>query len=538
MMGLAEYRLKPALLADYLPWAALIGLGVILNKDGSFQRTARFRGPDLDSAILSDLVATSARLNNALRRLGSGWAIFVEAQRSPAQDYPVSIFPDPISGLVDAERKAQFEEAETHFESAYFLTFVWMPPTDDVSRAGGVLFENAPNGSGDPQEKVATFAHRTDRLFDLLEGFMPEVAWLSDEETLTYLHSTVSSRRQRVSVPDIPIHLDALLTDEPLSGGLTPQLGSRYLKTLTIIGLPNATWPGLLDELNSLALEYRWCTRAICLDKTDATKAFTRIRRQWFAKRKSIAAILKEVMTNEASTLLDNDASNKAADADEALQELGADFAGAVFVTATTTVWDEEPTIEDAMSVVLGALSLLALGIFGPGIANGIVSGGPQLGAGSAVGTAIAAGGVAAGGVAAGRIALGAAGAGARGASAFAGGASSAYQLGSGSRSTTLGSVAGGVASVGKAAAGAATNPLRQSMSDSAQSGARAAYAATGGSSVGPSNPPSTNDGPPAWARRLKQQQSFHHGVSTAAHVIRSGDHGGGGSAVSVSEKP
>ena len=94
---------------------------------------------------------------------------------------------------------------------------------------------------------------------------------------------------------------------------------------LTIVGFPTATTPGLLDELNRLAFPYRWSTRAILLDKTDATKLLTKIRRQWFAKRKSIAAILKEVMTNEASALVDTDASNKAMDADVALQELGSD---------------------------------------------------------------------------------------------------------------------------------------------------------------------------------------------------------------------
>lgn len=348
MMRLAEYRSKSALLADFLPWAALVADGVVLNKDGSLQRTARFRGPDLDSATPAELVATSARLNSALRRLGSGWAVFVEAQRIPARDYPASAFPDPISALVDAERRAQFEEAGSHFESAYFLTLVWMPPSDDMSRAGAWLFENAPDRGADPLEQVRAFTLRMDRLLDLLDGFMPEVAWLSDEDTLTYLHSTVSTRRQRVQVPDTPMHLDALLADEPLVGGLNPRLGSNYLRTLTIIDLPSATWPGLLDELNSQPLEYRWCTRAICLDKTDATKLFTRIRRQWFAKRKSIAAILKEVMTNEASMLLDNDAANKAADADEALQELGADISGAAYVTATITVWDEDPRTAEA----------------------------------------------------------------------------------------------------------------------------------------------------------------------------------------------
>ena len=72
MLNLSEYKSKPAQLADYLPWAALIAPGVVLNKDGSFQRTLRFRGPDLDSSTPSELVATCARVNNALRRFGSG----------------------------------------------------------------------------------------------------------------------------------------------------------------------------------------------------------------------------------------------------------------------------------------------------------------------------------------------------------------------------------------------------------------------------------------------------------------------------------
>jgi type IV secretion system protein VirB4 len=83
------------------------------------------------------------------------------------------------------------------------------------------------------------------------------------------------------------------------------------------------------------------------LDKADATKLLTRIRRQWFAKRKSVAAILKEVMTNEASALLDTDAHNKAMDADAALQELGSDQIGEAFVTATITVWDGDPATAD-----------------------------------------------------------------------------------------------------------------------------------------------------------------------------------------------
>ncbi len=345
MMSLREYRNKAANLPDFLPWAALVAEGVVLNKDGSFQRTARFRGPDLDSATSAELVATTARLNNALRRLGSGWAIFVEAQRTPALDYPDSIFPDPVSALVDMERREQFREEGAHFESRYFLTLLWMPPTEDAARAEGWLYEGKSSTGVDPWELLASFTDRSDRVLSLVDGFVPEVRWLDDAETLTYLHSTVSTRRQRVRVPETPMYLDALLADEPLTGGLEPRLGEHHLRTLTIVGFPSATFPGLLDELNRLAFEYRWSTRAIMLDKTDATKLLTKIRRQWFAKRKSVAAILKEVMTNEASVLMDSDASNKAADADIALQELGADYAGMAYVTATVTVWDRDPAV-------------------------------------------------------------------------------------------------------------------------------------------------------------------------------------------------
>lgn len=345
MMNLAEYRRTGTRLADYLPWVALVEEGVVLNKDGSFQRTARFRGPDLDSAVAAELVAVAGRLNNAFRRLGSGWAIFVEAQRYEASHYPSDYFPDAASALLDAERKADFEEAGSHFVSSYFLTIAYLPPAEDAARTEAWLYEGREHSGVDPHEVLKTFMDRTDRVVGLLDGFMPECAWLDSAETLTYLHSTVSTKRHRVRVPETPIYLDALLADQSLTGGLEPRLGVSHLRVLTVVGFPTATTPGILDDLNRLAFPYRWSTRAILLDKTDATKLLTKIRRQWFAKRKSIAAILKEVMTNEASALVDTDAANKAADADLALQELGADFAGQTYVTATITVWDDDPRL-------------------------------------------------------------------------------------------------------------------------------------------------------------------------------------------------
>ena len=224
---------------------------------------------------------------------------------------------------------------------------MWLPPADDAARAEAWLYENRAQGAADWRGALEGFIDRTDRVLALVEGFMPEAEWLDDGETLTYLHSCVSTRRQRVRVPETPMYLDAILVDEDLTGGLEPRLGRAHLRTLTVMGFPSQTWPGLLDDLNRLAFPYRWATRAVCLDKTDATKLLAKIRRQWFAKRKCIMAILKEVMTNEASVLMDSDAANKALDADAALQELGTDLVGEAYVTATVTVWNEDPRVAD-----------------------------------------------------------------------------------------------------------------------------------------------------------------------------------------------
>ena len=98
----------------------------------------------------------------------------------------------------------------------------------------------------------------------------------------------------------------------------------------------------MLDALNDLGFAYRWTTRWIALDKTEATRNLTRLRRQWFAKRKSVGAILREVMFNRETALVDPDADNKAMDADEALQELGADDVAFGYLTTAIVVCDAD----------------------------------------------------------------------------------------------------------------------------------------------------------------------------------------------------
>ncbi len=294
MLNLREFRSHANRLADWLPWACLVAPGIVLNKDGSFQRTVRYRGPDLDSATEAELMSAASRVNNVLKRFGSGWALLFDAPRMTASDYPRSQFPDAVSWLVDEERRASFEgtvdaawddasrQGSQHFESVSHLTFVYLPPIERVSRLEALFLENPGDetSSSNPlsrlfrrksaalgtanakssesdgavddsaerdtglgrtgayQEQLQRFIQETDRAVDLLSSVLPEIAPLDDQDTLTYLHACVSTKRHPVGVPEIPAYLDAFLSDEPLTGGLSPAIGRSHLRTVTVLGFP------------------------------------------------------------------------------------------------------------------------------------------------------------------------------------------------------------------------------------------------------------------------------------------------------------
>jgi type IV secretion/conjugal transfer VirB4 family ATPase len=342
--GLGEFQRRPAVLSDLLPWAFFLGKGLIVNKDGAFQKIIAFRGPDLASSTKDQLVATRGRVNNALRRLGSNWCLHIEARRRPAPNYPKSTFPDAYSAMVDEERRRAFEDRSVQaFESDYFLTFTYLPPAERVGRAEAAMMENTQRASGGLYSAERTrFLDTVSNIVAILEGFMPFVRPLDDDETLTYLHDCVSDRRHGIKTPDVPFGLDAILADSHLVGGLQPRLGSLHMRTIGVNAFIGQTVPGVLDALNNLPFGYRWVSRFLPLDKQDATKALTTLRQRWFAKRKGIWTLVKEAVSNSESPLEDADAINKAADANAALEVLGADLASFGYFTPTITIMDED----------------------------------------------------------------------------------------------------------------------------------------------------------------------------------------------------
>ncbi|CAN5255128.1 P-type conjugative transfer protein TrbL [soil metagenome] len=212
------------------------------------------------------------------------------------------------------------------------------------------------------------------------------------------------------------------------------------------------------------------------------------------------------------------------------------------FTEFTTALQGHEPDIGQALSLVLASLTLFGLGIFGPGIASGLVSGAPQLGAGAALGTTVGAVGIAAlgGGAAIGATrAVGGAALGAiRAGTTMGSAASASYQLGQAAAGSS--SVGAGLGGVVQAAGGALRQKASRAfgLSEAAQTGRDAAWTALNGTGSGAGGASeAAADGAPTWARSLRRQQNNRHHAQVATHAIREGDKGGASATPDISEK-
>lgn len=342
MLNLKEYRSNPDRLSDYLPWAALVAPGVILNKDGSFQKTFKFRGMDLDSVTDPELESITLRLNNILKRLTGGWAIFTEARRRRSEQYPKANFDNPLALMLDEERRVFFESG-VHYESDYYLTLVYLPPEEKLARFEKLFIQRSNQKTElNYQLHLKTFLSEVERVYNLFSELMAETRALNDDETVTYLHSCISPKSHFVKASATPMYLDAFLVDTPLSGGFEPRLGDYHLRVITIYSFPGESVAGMLDNLNHLGFEYRWVTRFIPLNREDAQKELESQMKNWNKKVKKISTIIKEELNKEESIMFDRDALNKVTDTDLALQELGADLVSYGYFTTTITIIDKD----------------------------------------------------------------------------------------------------------------------------------------------------------------------------------------------------
>ena len=350
MLKLADYRSKSKGLPDLLPYAALIEPGVILNKGGSFLAGWEIRGQDTASSTEGDLALVSSRFNNAVKLLGSGWMLQMDAIRSSHRAYPPpekGYFPDPVTRLIDEERREHFS-GNRCFSTITILTVTYKPNFQAAKMAGKAQAGVA--SSGTLEKALVYFRNMLEELEDalsavlhmdrLLEYSMPDADgedWLQSD-LLSHLQYCVCGELQPVRVPRTSMYLDALLGSEDLVGGIIPRLGNRHLAVLSLDGLPQESYPAMLRDLDALPLEYRFSSRFICLDQYDAAKEINSYRKGW---RQQVYRFLDQFFNNP-NARANRDALLIAKDAETALTEVQGGYVGAGYLTSNIVLMHED----------------------------------------------------------------------------------------------------------------------------------------------------------------------------------------------------
>ena len=333
---------KPYRLSDQLPWLTFYKNGpVIINKDGSFQITFIYKAKDLLSSTDDAISAEAANINNVLKRLGTGWAYFFEVRRIRVNSYPESKYPSLAGQIIDKERRKIFQDGE-FFKNNLYLTFVYMPPSEKVSKISDKFITENNREQLNYEKHIKYFQDNVDKITDILSQFIPSVRALNINETLTYLHSCISTKYHKVNSSKGLIFLD--FTDQSFFGGLQPKLGNRYFRVISIKGFPQETDPEILSDLNKLGFELRWVTRFICLGTPDAIKELKRRATAWSSKSRNLSTIIKSVFFPEVilEEKIDSYSANRADDCEEVAEAVNEDIVSIGYHTTIILVLDED----------------------------------------------------------------------------------------------------------------------------------------------------------------------------------------------------
>ncbi len=355
MVSNRRYRDGAPGFADLLNFAAVIDEGIVLNKDGSLMAGWFYQGGDVNSCTDAELNSGSARLNAALARLGSGWMTHHDAIRREAKAYPApekSHFPDPISRMIDDERRRQFEAEGAHFVSTYAFVVTYLPPLAGTQKLAGYMFDDedgrktvAAQGS----RALQTFKQQIAELEDALSCVikvrrMAPVRYTDEwgrehtnEELLQYLNLTITGDDHPVNLPPCPMFLDSLLGGRELWTGVTPKLGEKFIAVVAIDGFPLESTPAILAPLDRIPICHRWSSRFIYLDAEDAKSHLGRYRRKWMQKQRGF---IDQVMRTNRSGI-DQDAVAMVDETEAAMGDASSQLVTFGYYTAVVVLMSE-----------------------------------------------------------------------------------------------------------------------------------------------------------------------------------------------------
>lgn len=361
-LRLGKYRLRDAGLADLLNASAVVADGIIVGKNGSLSAAWMYEGEDNASSTDEQREALSARINQALARLGSGWMIHIDAIRRAAPNYierGMSHFSDPVTAAIDEERRRTFESAGEMFESSFVLTLTWLPPIQAEKKFIELLFDDdsePPNEKQQTRNLITQFERECTNLEDRLSIALKlhrlksrkieeeDGRRITYDDFLSHLQNCITGVNHPVVLPSHPLYLDAVIGGQELWGGVVPKIGRKYIQCVAIDGFPLESYPGILTALAELPAQYRWSNRFIFLNTHEAVSHLNKFRRKWNQK---VRGFFDQVF-NTGSGQIDQDAFNMVQDADAALGEINSGLVGTGYYTSVVVLLDADRAAVEA----------------------------------------------------------------------------------------------------------------------------------------------------------------------------------------------
>lgn len=331
-------------LSGKVPWHLMRENCILMNKNGTLQKTLEIRGFDLEVQPKEIMKNYTHKLNNIMKRAEDGFTFNIDTIRKKSDKYVCGNFKEKLEKLIDKEREQYFNSGN-HFENITYLTIIYTVPLDQLKKVEKLYIEN--NDKDYEREFVEEFLKEFNTMKDLLKGVFLDVRELTEEETLTYLHSLVSLNKQNICLPLTPIFLGNYLCDSVLKGGLQLKLETElgheeYITPISIMGYPHLTRPCFFDDLNKLGIEYRWNIRYRALGKQKALAKLSTLWGVFYKNRYSLWQMVLQELTKK-KPVTENETALKNADeikSQETLTE--SDFLGQGYYTNLIILRDKD----------------------------------------------------------------------------------------------------------------------------------------------------------------------------------------------------
>lgn len=335
--------LEPPCLDDVVPW-----LFPPFNKDGGIQVVYRYENHDYSTKSEAEIQTIINSLNNVLKRLEGGWAIFHELQRVKvkADFFPQKTFSNRACQIIQEEQKEIFFNSGAHVNRGYII--ICYNPAQSGFREQLYSMFRFKRPQHNFNDELDYFNRRKGQLKEQLKPIFPVLQELNPEsdEYWQYLHSCISTKDHQVSAPANPI---ASIADETWAGGKFPKIGDHHVRVISVKSMSTER----CEDLYHLPFEFRRVDRFIVLPNPIA---FTKkLGNRHFSNRFSFKSHFAEVVNPESavSARPDQFSETMAEEAEVVCKSIKQNNFSIGDLSTTITVWDRSSRMADHKAQVI-----------------------------------------------------------------------------------------------------------------------------------------------------------------------------------------